>query len=229
MYEPMLEEYRFLRQEMETNRKFVFERPLLIVGATLGAAVALADKGGMELLPVMFLSVLTFNLWFTHNRLRSNTRIIGYLQVVHEDSPKIAWRGWENSLQTYHKWVFRNRGKVRWLIRKSQRVREYNSMGYYAATYYFHLVLGIVVTSGLLHHSGLFGNLRQQFVPHRTFWAVLLGCVAFAFLLATIKFRPTKAVFSIRRSRILWKYVLRLPQQSRTSNERAEFEEVLTV
>lgn len=216
--ESMLEEYRFLRRELEANRSLVFERPLLIVGATLGAAVTLADKGGMDLLPVMFLSVLTFNLWFTHNRLKSNTRIIGYLQVVHEGSPKEEWRGWENSLRAYRKWVFRNRDKVRRLIIKSQEVREYDSMGYYAPIYYFHLTLGIAVTSGLLYHAGFFDDLRQQFTAHRVFWIILWGLTLSLFSLALIKFRPTKAAFGIRRDRILWKHVLHresIPGKSR--------------
>jgi len=78
------QEYSFLREELDMNRRFVFERPLLIVGAALAAAVPLADKRAFFLLPLPFLAVLLFNLWFTINRLQSSARIIGYIQLVHE-------------------------------------------------------------------------------------------------------------------------------------------------
>ena len=47
IHEFMIEESRFLRRELEMNRSLVFERPLLIVGATLDTAVTFADKNGL--------------------------------------------------------------------------------------------------------------------------------------------------------------------------------------
>jgi hypothetical protein len=42
MSDNRIEEYRFLRQGLEANRKYIFERPLLIIGGTLAAAASLS-------------------------------------------------------------------------------------------------------------------------------------------------------------------------------------------
>lgn len=52
-----IEEYRALRQELDGNRKFVFERPLLIAGGTLAAVSALPAEGNISLLCIPFLTI----------------------------------------------------------------------------------------------------------------------------------------------------------------------------
>jgi hypothetical protein len=98
-----IEEYKVLRQELEMNRKFVFERPLLVVGATL--AGALSPRIGLLTIP--FLGVLLFNLWFTYNRLWSSARIVAYIQLVHEGiSKEFEWIGWERALMKFRSTAF---------------------------------------------------------------------------------------------------------------------------
>ena len=107
MDDTKIEEYKSLRQEHENNRKFIFERPLLIVGATFASAMTVADKGFLVLLPIPFLALLLFNLWFTHNRAESSARIVSYLQLVHEGVCPVNWIGWENSVRLYRQWIYK--------------------------------------------------------------------------------------------------------------------------
>jgi hypothetical protein len=96
------EEYNFLRTELETNKKFVFERPLLIIGTGMAALGTLYDVKAILLGPIPFLTILYFNLWFTENRLKSSARIVAYLQLVHE-TKQLVTPGWESALRAYRR------------------------------------------------------------------------------------------------------------------------------
>lgn len=146
MSDLMVEEYRFLRQEHETNRKFVFERPLLIVTAALAAALGLSEKGTLGLLPIPFLSVLAFNLWFTFNRLESSARIVAYIQLFHEgDLRRLPWIGWENALRQYRRWVSRLGSDRLKEPQLNDETRQFGSMAFYGPIFFFHVSLGISV------------------------------------------------------------------------------------
>jgi hypothetical protein len=62
------EEYKTLRDEHAANRKFIFERPIVIVGV-FGFALRLSNPEYPEALTIALLIALLFNLWFTFNRL----------------------------------------------------------------------------------------------------------------------------------------------------------------
>ena len=99
----LIEEYKSLRDELRINRGFVFERPILILGAaaTFAAASARSENFfAIALLPIPFLLALWFNLWFTVNRLMSNSRIIAYIYLFLEVNSELKdkWKGWENAL-----------------------------------------------------------------------------------------------------------------------------------
>jgi hypothetical protein len=115
------EEYRTLREELARNQAFVFERPLVIVGAALTAGVA-ASTAGFELdkptnvawlaLAVGFLSaalilMLVFNLFFTQDRMLTNSRIIAYIQLFHDEG-QINCKGWEDALRRRRRWTKEN-------------------------------------------------------------------------------------------------------------------------
>ena len=57
-------EYEFLRGELDTNKRFIFERPLLIVGTGLALAAAFGDASAFELASIPLLALLIFNLGF---------------------------------------------------------------------------------------------------------------------------------------------------------------------
>ena len=118
----MAQEHQALRLEMAANRRFIFERPVLII--TAGIAGLLGFFGIEKVTPdilifttalaIPYLAVLWFNLWFTANRLQSNARIVAYIQLIHEpgvltgpgsrhaaSSPRYPWIGWENALRKW--------------------------------------------------------------------------------------------------------------------------------
>src|SRR5829696_3806537 len=97
-FEAMQKELGFLRAEMDLNRKYIFERPLLIVAGGITAAATLEKLMGFEVLPLLFIVLMGYNLWFTFNRLQSNARVIAYLQVVYTPDGVDRWIGWEAGL-----------------------------------------------------------------------------------------------------------------------------------
>jgi hypothetical protein len=209
------EEYRFLRQELEMNRKFVFERPLLIVTATLTAAITLTQRELLGVLSLPFLALLAFNLWFTFNRLESSARIVAYIQLVHE-SDKFSAVRWETALRAYRQWCF--------LVKKGKaespeitpEIRQYDSMAYYGPIFYFHLFLAVLVALMLLIRTGLpqtFMNLRAGAMD----WLILglNGVLLLAFGLCSSKFRPSKLHHSIEWKRV-WESVFSPKRPNKT-------------
>lgn len=205
----MLEEYKFLRQELETNRKFVFERPLLIVGVTLTLAAAL--KGSMTglswFLPIPLLTVLLFNLWFTYNRLWSSSRIVAYIQLVHEGAKKLPWIGWENALHEFRRMAYRMDKQGQNLSKHTPDT--YHSMGYYAPIFYFHLVVGIAATMLVIFPNKGLGATYLKGAEGMQPIYLYANLISLAiFLLAFMRFRPAKVRYGIERNRDVWKNVL---------------------
>lgn len=100
----MMHEYDTLRSELLENKKYVFERPLLIVTAAGVAAVQLSGNPSALLLPFLLIVIMLINLWFTVNRLRSMARIAAYIDIILEGNPG-AWIGWERSLRKHRIWT----------------------------------------------------------------------------------------------------------------------------
>lgn len=204
-----LEEYRFLRQELDMNRKYVFERPLLIVGATLAGAISLTEKGRLGMLPLPFLGVLLFNLWFTFNRLQSSARIVAYIQLVHESGSKLKSVGWENALRKYREWIVTKSKEIEEIIRKGKDIRQYDSMAYYPPIYYFHLLIGLIVTLVLINQSEALGKLITGEAPKTDLFWIGVNCLFLvAYSLAFVWFRPGKVKHSIEIKRRIWEEVL---------------------
>ena len=140
-FDAMQKEHELLRAEMDLNRKYIFERPLLIVAGGITAAATLRELVGFEVLPLVFIVLMGFNLWFTHNRLQSNSRIVAYMQLVHTPEGIDLWRGWEAALRD-----FRNTDR-----RPPQRRSgvDSNENRFYGPILTFH-VLAVVLTTGFL-------------------------------------------------------------------------------
>jgi len=90
-------EYESLRQEMLQNKRYVFERPLVIIGAVGLAAAQLSGTHAAVTLPVLLVALLWLNLWFTVNRLRSTARIVAYVGLVLE-VPEREWNSGDTIL-----------------------------------------------------------------------------------------------------------------------------------
>jgi len=201
------EEYRFLRQELEMNRKFVFERPLLIVTATLTAAITLTQKEVLGVLALPFLTILAFNLWFTFNRLESSARIVAYIQLVHESDDWSTPR-WESALRAYRKWCFRlEKGEVE-PPEINADIRQYDSMAYYGPIFYFHLYLAALVALMLVIRTDLPQTLLILHAGAREGLILSLnGTLLLLFGLYSSKFRPSKLRHSIEWKRRVWESV----------------------
>jgi hypothetical protein len=96
MYE---KEYETLRQELNENKKYVFERPLIIITA---AFVALGSIPSEYLIfyPIVIIYLLLFNLSFTINRLNSSARIVAYIRLHIEKNASDNYH-WETFLGGY--------------------------------------------------------------------------------------------------------------------------------
>ncbi len=138
------QEYEVLREELKINRQFVFERPLLIVGVSF-AALAGVDKESALLLEglILFaLLLLFFNLWFTFNRLSSNSRVLGYLRVVHESTESVLRPGWESALSLQRTWLATNVQAHRDIEKSCRDLKMHDANRFYVGLFLFHLVMG---------------------------------------------------------------------------------------
>ena len=94
-------EYNSLRGELAQSRRYVFERPLLIIAAAVGVMTIYTGSFAHAVLPALTAALLLFNLWFTVNRMRSAARIVAYIRLVLEPGSTLPWIGWESSLALY--------------------------------------------------------------------------------------------------------------------------------
>ena len=202
------EEYKFLRQEHENNRKFIFERPLLIVGATFASAITISDRNLLVLLPIAYLALLYFNLWFTHNRVESSARIVSYLQIVHEGNSQIDWIGWENSLRLYRQWIYRATRDTK--MNPKSDIHQFESTAYYGPIFYFHIFVGAILTSIIVVYPGLLYRFAKGELNSFELLCLLLSILAlFLFLIASIPHRPSIVRHQIELKRRIWQEVLK--------------------
>ena len=137
-YSAMAAEAQFLREELVANKKFVFERPLVIVGA-LFLADRVVAVGSLTI--VLGVLALTYNLWFTANRLRSNARIIAYLQLVHESAVPGRWVGWETALRLYRFYRSEQRPSRTEAWAPDPSASEADSLRFYGGMFTLHVIV----------------------------------------------------------------------------------------
>jgi hypothetical protein len=213
-----LEEYKFLRQEHENNRKYVFERPLIIVVGMLTATLSFNGTGAdiLRLLPILLLAVLWFNLWFTYNRLLSSARIVAYIQLVHETKKPISWIGWESALLAYREWISTSPKEQRAAVRNAP-VR-FDSFGFYLPTYYFHLLCATLFVALTLMQYGASDCQRQAPLSDLNVMWVLANATALLVFAATLtSYRPSKIRRAIAYNREIWMSVLKPQRQTAVS------------
>ena len=205
----MIEEYKVLRQEHENNRKFVFERPLILLVGALAAVANFkeASSPALDVLPFILLTGLSFNLWFTHGRMKSSSRIVAYIQVVFEGKGVVKWSGWESALNAHREWQYKVKKKIETEpVIPSDHI---DGNGMYDNVFYFHVVSGVLFSIVSLSR----GELIQRIccgVATSTDWIWLLCHVASQafFLISSLIFRPSTVRPEIRRHRAIWLKVL---------------------
>ena len=209
------EEHRKLLEEMGQNRKFVFERPLLIIGVGLAAFANLADKTGLELVSIPFLGILLFNLWFTFNRLQSNARIIAYIHLVHDKGGELKWIGWESALRKYRDTIRRFKKEFEQFEYDRTNKKElgkYDNTGFYKPIFAFHIFLAFIVVMIPLSQPSMTAAL---FSPGPQLLDVIFASVHIAgflgFVWISYLFRPIKIKRSIEMKRVIWQCTFKHP------------------
>ncbi|WP_289020358.1 hypothetical protein [Desulfobacter postgatei] len=186
-------EYNFLRSELETNKKFVFERPLLIIGTGMALLGTLYDVKAILFGPIPFLSILYFNLWFTENRLRSSARIVAYIQLVHETKDIIS-PGWESALRLYRKVNKEGENQV--------VDTEFDNLEFYSPIFHFHVWLGTFVASAMV-----FGSLAPNWTALSKILIIMSSVNIISiivYIITAFKFSVNHVQSEIERDRVRW-------------------------
>lgn len=200
-FETMQKELDFLRAEMDLNRKYIFERPLLIVAGGITAAATLKELIGFEVLPLLFIVLMGYNLWFTYNRLQSNARIISYLQVVYTPDGIDRWVGWEAGL-------LRFRQQHSPATAEAPAPEGQRGNRFYGPILSFHVAAVVLLTGFLLAQSDLFAKPAKAFASLEGAALALTGIALISFFALAWLLRPAKVRHTIDESRQVWKEIL---------------------
>jgi hypothetical protein len=200
-FQAMQTELMFLRAEMDVNRKYIFERPLAIVAGAFTAAATLKNLVGFDALPMFFTALLSFNIWFTYNRLQSNARIISYLQVFHTPSGMPHWIGWEAALNEYRKREIVPRAST-----PSGKSRRENR--FYGPILFFHVGASLAATGLLLAQIYPTGIAFERLGFLQEIVVILdIGAIA-GLVMLTWRFRPGMVRHTIDETRQIWTQLL---------------------
>lgn len=164
-----IEEYKFLQGEHQKNRGYIFERPVLIISVVTFAAqfliqyqnpsnvsVNLSEHGQGILTsplmkPIMILAlvfILIFNLAFISERIKSDSRIVAYIQLFHEGGLVPYWLGWETSLRYHRRWMNTYSKNLTEKLEDKIDINSVHHIGwFYPKIYLFHAIFII----GLLY------------------------------------------------------------------------------
>jgi len=191
-------EFETLRNELLQGKRYVFERPLLMIAGSI-AFIQFIDKQYAIYFPIIIIGLLSFNLWFTVNRLGSMARIVAYIQLILEDKNS-KWIGWETSLSCYRKWLKLNNETSDKIKIGNEAV--YDNLGYYPTIYYLHVVVSIIVFLIFAIHTTYHYNLENLI------WILITLEVLISFLIYAFRKRPKKINPLIARNRQIWRSVL---------------------
>jgi hypothetical protein len=173
-------EYEALRHELDGNRKYVFERPLVITTAAFVIFGYASDSDFIMLFPAVIIYLLLFNLKFTKNRLASSGRIIAYIRLFIEKRNSENYQ-WETFLAKYR---FANQ-------------KEENGLRYYPIIYWFHIVssmLFLILEVLLYFENPIIISEKFSFSNLTTALSIVLCLIGFVFLLIVgISTRPKNA------------------------------------
>ena len=198
-------EYTTLRDELLQNKQYVFERPLLIIAAVGVASVQLSGQPSVVLLPLLLVTILLVNLWFTVNRLRSIARIAAYIEVVLESVPATRWIGWEKSLRIHRKWT-----KIHSPEERAEILKQYielsaipDAMMFYPPIYWFHVAMVALALAVSVLSVIDSPDILQIIVFSVT---LLVGCGFLGYCIGP--YRPAKMRDLIEVQRAIWIVVL---------------------
>ena len=211
------EEYKSLRDEMRESKRYVFERPLIILTAIF-ALTKFVDRYYLGFLPFVTILLLSFNLWFTVNRLRSASRIAAYIQVVHECPSDDRWFGWETFLRFQRMWLKANqKEKIREILKeKISEEAVPDALFYYPAIFIFHMTSVIITLIFSISYTVNNFNL----VNLSAF--MMATSVSLYFFKYCYTFRPGKMTGLIEENKVICEEVLNYIIQNKTQRSNLE-------
>jgi hypothetical protein len=195
-YKPELE-FEALRNELLQGKRYVFERPILIITVSI-AFIQFIDRQFAVYFPIIIIGLLSFNLWFTVNRMGSIARIVAYIQLILEDKSS-KWFGWETSLRHYRKWSKLNKNAADKIKIDDESV--YDNLGYYPTIYYLHIIVTIVVFLVLTIYTVYHPESKNIIINIITLAILIL------FIIYAIRKSPKKIKPQIEKNRQIWKMV----------------------
>ncbi len=195
------DEYKTLREELLQAKKYIFERPLVIVALGI-TSIKLIPESYLTFLPLALSGVLLFNFWFTANRIMSAARIVAYIQLELEQQLVGRWVGWETCLRFYRKWLKLDPDKkVKSIPLGMDECKD--AMMFYEPIYTLHIALMI---SALV--SAFFVTIYNlNLINILCTLGVVL--VSWKFKKSTTEYSPNWAMGLIERNRIIWYYVFK--------------------
>jgi hypothetical protein len=209
-------EYNTLRAELLENRRYIFERPLLIVTALGIASMQISNKSLVIWLSFLFTVVLLVNLWFTKNRLRSIGRISAYIAVVLESCPE-KWIGWECSLRKYRTWEnSHSPEEIEKLIAKRLDASAVpGQIMFYYPLFMLHIIavaVALAISIGIIFEEHSLFNLIAFFANVVTVFILAGYCAG--------SYRPSEIKYLIERQRVMWIDSLGISEGSNTHADK---------
>ena len=201
------QEYATLREELLQAKRYVFERPLIIVALGVGGLTTL-NLEYTGAIALVLAGLILFNFWFTVNRLMSAARIAAYIQLELEEGTSGSWAGWESSLRYYRKWL-----KLDPAGAKAKVDREMDSdavpdaMLHYPPIYQLHVALMASSVVGAVAVTVLSLSIVNV--------VGVVGVVGLSaiFVRECRKYRPSKISSLIERNRVIWAHVFEYMRQ----------------
>ncbi|MBN2239849.1 MAG: hypothetical protein JW712_08740 [Dehalococcoidales bacterium] len=198
--ENKLEEYRSLHDEHMRNRSYIFERPIIVLGVIAVALPFMYESVVGQFILAFLIFILWYNLQFIGNRMKSDARIIAYIQMVHEPESIYKWIGWETSLREYRKRKLPSRN-----VSPSEQnpINDPQTFRFFFPIWVFHiiLVMAMLTTSVITLFSLL------TLYSYIGSGLALLSTIIFLYN-ALINFNPKRLNIGIEVERIKWDQVL---------------------
>ena len=201
-------EHQYLRNEIETNKKMIFERALIIAGTALAATILPKEAKGIELLGIPAIAALAFNFWLSVNRLRSNMRIVAYIQLFHESENEMEWMGWENSLRIYRIWLKKCKDEYNFSETLHSGIDQYDNLSFYIPIRYLHIAMAFAISFFMSYRVWTADQHTNIVWDNLSLWVILFNTIAFIifliWILASSYFRPKELLHGIEKDRIRW-------------------------
>jgi hypothetical protein len=192
------QEYSTLREELLQAKRYVFERPLLIVALGVGGLTTLEIEYSAALALVLA-SLILFNFWFTVNRLMSAARIVAYVQLQLEEGTAESWTGWESSLRYYRKWLKRDPAGAKAEIDAAMdKDAVPDAMLHYPPIYQLHMALMVAAAVGAVAVTFVAPSIVNVVC------SVGVIALAAAFGSSCSRYRPSVISALIERNRVIW-------------------------